>query len=138
MILCQSNYPKILDEILSEFSNLHLELVFVKSEEMREINKNTRNIDKTTDVLSFPLVIQKNFENSLLGSVVINLDLVSQKAYEFGHSNDDEISLLFIHGLLHVLGYDHEIDNGEMRQKEYEMINKFNLPKSLIVRNDED
>lgn len=138
MILCQSNYPKILDEILSEFSNLHLELVFVKSEEMREINKNTRNIDKTTDVLSFPLVIQKNFENSLLGSVVINLDLVSQKAYEFGHSNDDEISLLFIHGLLHVLGYDHEIDNGEMRQKECEMISKFNLPKSLIVRNDED
>lgn len=138
MILCQGNYPKILDEILSEFSNLHLELVFVKSEEMREINKNTRNIDKTTDVLSFPLVIQKNFENSLLGSVVINLDLVSQKAYEFGHSNDDEISLLFIHGLLHVLGYDHEIDNGEMRQKECEMISKFNLPKSLIVRNDED
>ena len=137
MILCQNPYPAILDDIFAEFSNFHLELVFVRSDEMQQINKNTRNIDKTTDVLSFPLEIQSGFENALLGSIVINLDLVSLKATEFGHSDNDEIALLFIHGLLHILGFDHETDSGQMRQKECEMINKFNLPKSLIVRTTE-
>ncbi|MEO1938129.1 MAG: rRNA maturation RNase YbeY, partial [Sulfurimonas sp.] len=69
-----------------------------------------------------------------LGSIVISYDFVKEKAAEFGHSQDDEFTLLFIHGLLHILGYDHEIDSGEMRQKEEEIIKNFNLPKSLIVR----
>ncbi|MGB2553760.1 rRNA maturation RNase YbeY, partial [Campylobacter sp. MOP51] len=58
---------------------------------------------------------------------------------ELGHERDSEIALLFTHGLLHLLGFDHEIDSGEMRSKECEVIEKFNLPKSLIVRTmDED
>ena len=71
-----------------------------------------------------------------LGSIVISIDTAKKEAEEFGHSIEDEIKLLFIHGLLHLLGYDHEIDNGEMRAKEAEIIEKFNLPKSLIVRNE--
>jgi probable rRNA maturation factor len=71
---------------------------------------------------------------SPLGSIVISCDFVQEKALEFGHTQNDELCLLFIHGLLHILGYDHEVDNGEMRQKEKELINKFALPKSLIVR----
>ncbi|MBR0071242.1 MAG: rRNA maturation RNAse YbeY, partial [Campylobacter sp.] len=55
MILCDEKYPQILGEILAELSDDAVELVFVRSEEMREINKNERGIDKTTDVLSFPL-----------------------------------------------------------------------------------
>lgn len=132
MILCDEKYPAILDEILVFLSSGDVELVFVKSDEMREINKSQRNIDKTTDVLSFPLEF---VPKSLLGSIVINLDLVSEKSALLGHSQDDEISLLFIHGLLHILGFDHETDSGEMRQKECEIIAKFKLPKSLIVRN---
>ncbi|MBO7476228.1 MAG: rRNA maturation RNase YbeY [Campylobacter sp.] len=135
MILCDEKYPQILGEILAELSDDAVELVFVRSEEMREINKNERGIDKTTDVLSFPLEnVPFGGDIKLIGSVVINLDLVEQKSLEFSHSNDDEIALLFTHGLLHILGFDHEIDNGQMREKECEIIEKFNLPKSLIVR----
>ena len=135
LILCDEKYPPILGEILAELSDDAVELVFVRSEEMREINKNERGIDKTTDVLSFPLEnVPFGGEIKLIGSVVINLDLVEQKSLEFSHSNDDEIALLFTHGLLHILGFDHESDNGEMREKECEIITKFNLPKSLIVR----
>ncbi|MDA3048886.1 rRNA maturation RNase YbeY [Campylobacter sp. JMF_15 NE4] len=135
MILCEENYPKILDEILATLSTGAVELVFVRSEEMREINKSARGVDKTTDVLSFPLENVPGGANTApIGSVVINLDLVEQKALEFSHSNSDEIALLFTHGLLHILGFDHEIDNGQMREKECEIIAKFGLPKSLIVR----
>ena len=58
-----------------------------------------------------------------------------EKAKEYNHGSDNELKLLFIHGLLHLLGFDHEIDNGEHRHKEEELIKKFNLPSSLIVRN---
>jgi probable rRNA maturation factor len=71
---------------------------------------------------------------SPLGSIVISQDLVISKAEELGHAQEDEFTLLFIHGLLHLLGYDHEIDDGEMRKEEERLINTFNLPKSLIVR----
>lgn len=131
MIICDDKYPKILDEIFEFLSNDDVELVFVNSKEMREINKENRNIDKTTDVLSFPLEF---VYGGVLGSIVINLDLVAEKANEFKHSKDDEIALLFTHGLLHILGYDHENDNGEMRQNEANIIEHFNLPPSLIVR----
>lgn len=131
MIICDEKYPKILDDILKFLSDCDVELVFVNSAKMRKINKENRNLDKTTDVLSFPLEF---VYGSVLGSIVINLDLVNEKAKEFKHSIDDEISLLFTHGLLHILGFDHELDNGEMRQKEAEIIAHFNLPKSLIVR----
>ncbi|WP_298785939.1 rRNA maturation RNase YbeY [uncultured Campylobacter sp.] len=76
----------------------------------------------------------ENFAPVLLGSVVINLDLVELKAAQLGHGRDDETALLFTHGMLHVLGYDHESDDGQMRAKECEIIEKFRLPKSLIVR----
>jgi probable rRNA maturation factor len=70
-----------------------------------------------------------------LGSIVISSWHVEIKAKELGHTKRDEIALLFIHGVLHLLGYDHEVDNGEMRKEEQKLIEKFNLPKSLIVRN---
>ena len=204
MILCEQPYPEILDAIAAELGGGSVELIFVRSEEMRQLNVQTRGIDKATDVLSFPLdpaafagfggdlskensahensgdkilnaansanentsaanSASKNFntENSegessddenlknenfdgenfapaLLGSVVINLDLVELKAAQLGHSADDETALLFTHGLLHVLGFDHESDDGQMRVKECEIIEKFRLPKSLIVRTDKN
>ncbi|BDL81859.1 rRNA maturation RNase YbeY [Campylobacter jejuni] len=125
-----------LESIASFLSPKDVELVFVDSKEMQEINLEQRKQDKTTDVLSFPL---ENIDESLpLGSVVINVDLAKEKAKELGHSYEKEISLLFIHAMLHLLGFDHENDNGEMREKEKELIEHFNLPKSLIVRTLED
>lgn len=203
MILCEQPYPEILDAITAELGGGSVELIFVRSEEMRRLNAQTRGIDKATDVLSFPLdpaafagfgedlseesstnensgdkILNaansasentsaanfasensntinsensegesssdenlknenfggENFAPVLLGSVVINLDLVELKAAQLGHGRDDETALLFTHGLLHVLGFDHESDNGQMRAKECEIIEKFGLPKSLIVR----
>ena len=122
-----------LEEILNNLTNNDIELIFCNSQEIQEINKNFRQKNEPTDVLSFPLDFMPNMP---LGSVVINIDFVKKEAKNLNHNKDDEIKLLFIHGLLHLLGYDHETDAGEMREKEEELIKKFNLPKSLIVRND--
>ena len=134
MILCEESYPKILDEICEYLTLGEIELVFVDKEEMRELNKTERGIDKTTDVLSFPLEL---VIHAPLGSIVINKDMVKEKAAELNHSEDAETALLFTHGLLHILGFDHEKDDGEMREKECEVIKKFELPKSLIVRSED-
>ena len=122
---------KELEEIYKYLTNKDIELILTTDEEIRELNKIHRNKDKATDVLSFPL---EDMPGMPLGSIVISLDTAKRVANELGHSIEEEIKLLFIHGLLHLLGYDHEIDNGEMREKEKEIIEKFNLPKSLIIR----
>ncbi|WP_169778940.1 rRNA maturation RNase YbeY [Campylobacter curvus] len=135
MILCEEKYPEILDEICAFLTPGDIELSFVNSEEMREINFKERGFDKTTDVLSFPLELVLH---APIGCIVINTELAMQKAAQLGHTNDDETALLFIHGLLHVLGFDHEKDGGQMREKEVQIITKFKLPKSLIVRTMEE
>jgi len=101
---------------------------------MAQINEETREIAKSTDVLSFPYM---EMPGAPLGSIVISEDYVERGAETFGHSKDDERALLFIHGMLHILGYDHEVDNGEMRVKESELIKAFDLPESLIVRTED-
>ncbi len=120
-----------LETISDALTPLEIELIFTHNDEIAEINRDFRGIDKATDVLSFP---SDPFPGAPLGSIVISVDKVSSVAKELGHSEDDELALLFIHGLLHLLGFDHEVDNGEMRAKEVEMIERFDLPKSLIVR----
>ena len=120
-----------LNKIASSFTDKSIELIVTSKNEIKELNCEYRNIDKSTDVLSFPY---ESMPNAPLGSIIISSWHVQQMAKELGHKESDEFALLFIHGLLHILGYDHEIDNGEMRKKEVEIIKKFNLPESLIVR----
>jgi len=122
-----------LNSIADFLTKKDIELIITSKEKMQKINKEFRNIDKSTDVLSFPY---EEMPMGPLGSIVISSWHVQTKAQELGHTQEDETSLLFIHGLLHLLGYDHEIDNGEMRKKEQYLIEKFNLPKSLITRNE--
>jgi len=123
---------KLLEQIAASLTDKEIELIVTDNETIAQINAEYRNIDKATDVLSFPY--DADMPMAPLGSIVISYDFVKEKAVEFGHSEDDEFALLFIHGLLHILGYDHEVDSGEMRQKEEQIIQNFNLPKSLIVR----
>ena len=120
-----------LNSIAKTISDKEIELIVTSNEEIQSINKEYRDIDKPTDVLSFPY---EDMPMSPLGSIVISSSYVDLKAKELGHTADDELALLFIHGLLHLIGLDHEIDNGEMRKEEERLINKFDLPKSLIVR----
>ncbi len=120
-----------IEAIASSLSNKEIELIITDENEMREINKTHRNIDKATDVLSFPY---EEMPLSPLGSIVICSSFIQEKSKELGHTNDDEFALLFIHGVLHLLGYDHEVDDGEMREEEAKIIKDFNLPQSLIIR----
>ncbi|AGT74460.1 hypothetical protein HPSA20_1241 [Helicobacter pylori SouthAfrica20] len=122
----------LLEKIADFLSPIQMvELVLVSNETMRGINRDLRNCDYATDVLSFPL---EAIPHTPLGSVVINAPLAQTNALKLGHSLENEIALLFIHGMLHLLGYDHEKDQGEQRQKESELIKAFNLPLSLIER----
>jgi len=123
----------VLENIALKLTQKDIELLIVDNKTIQKINKEFRKKDKPTDVLSFPL--QTKFSQTLLGSIIISSDFVKQKAKEYGHSQNEELSLLFIHALLHLLGYDHETDDGKHRQKEEELIEEFNLPNSLIVRN---
>lgn len=123
----------LIEDIASSLTQKDIELIIVHNDEIQKLNSEHRNIDKATDVLSFPL--EFDMPNMPLGSIVISLDFVEEKAKEYKHTKQEEFCLLFIHGLLHILGYDHEVDNGEHRAKEEELIKQFNLPNSLIVRN---
>jgi len=109
-----------------------VELLLTTNDYIQEINNSSRGINKPTDVLSFPYI---NMPHTPLGSIVISADFVCEKAELYNHSFHDEFVLLYIHGILHLLGYDHEVDDGEHRQKEEEIIKRYNLPDSLIVRN---
>ena len=121
----------ILNDIVESLTDKDIELLIVNEKEIQEINFEQRNINKSTDVLSFPL---QEMPYAPLGSIVVSEHHVKIKAEEFKHTQGEEFTLLFIHGLLHLLGFDHEVDDGLMREKEKELISKFNLPNSLIVR----
>ena len=122
---------KQIEDIANSLSDKDIDILVVNNTQMQEINREHRNIDAPTDVLSFAF---ENIPMAPLGSLVISSEYVKNLAKELGHSEDDEFCLLFTHGLLHLLGYDHEADNGEMREKEEAIIKAFSLPLSLIVR----
>jgi len=127
-----ASFPiELLQEIADSLTDKEIELMLTDNNEIQQINKEFRHKDSPTDVISFPY---KEMPMSPLGSIVISLDYIEKGAEHYGHSREDEFTLLFIHGLLHLLGYNHECDKGEMRQKEKEIIEAFSLPSSLIVR----
>jgi probable rRNA maturation factor len=127
--------PMIFEPILEHLSSKDVEVIIVNDVEMRAINHQTRQKDSATDVLSFPL--EEVPDATILGTIVISIDHIIKVAQHFGHSQEHEAQLLFLHGLLHLLGFDHETDDGEMREKEVSIINHFNLPQSLIIRTEE-
>ncbi len=122
----------ILELIQKRLCNREIELILTDNKEIKALNAKYRGIDKATDVLSFPL---EDVAYMPLGTIIVSVDKVKEKAKEFGHKEEEELALLFIHGLLHLMGYDHEVDDGQMRQKEKEIIVSFDLPDSLILRN---
>lgn len=124
-----------------------ISVVITDNEGIRKINREYRNIDKETDVLSFPMLeyeegyykegkIDVDFEdinpetgNVVLGDIVISLEKAKSQAEEFGHSIQREIAFLTVHSMLHLLGYDHERDEDRviMREKEEEILNRLGL-----------
>ena len=130
----------LLKTISDSLTSREIDLTLCYNNTIQQYNKEYRQKDKATDVLSFPIENDIITENNFmpLGSIVISVDFVINKAEEYKHSTDAEMALLFIHGLLHILGYDHETDTGEMREKEALIIKEFDLPSSLIVRTKEN
>ena len=128
----QETMYKYIESLYSR--NLYVELIFVDNYTMQSINNEYMSKDYPTDVLSFPLTTQDIEVSQCLGSIVINMYAVCDKADFYRHNMYAEISLLFIHAFLHILGFDHESDNGTQRLIEQEIITMLNLPKSLILR----
>jgi len=126
----------LLEKIAEDLTQRQIELVITDDHGIKALNAEHRGKEEATDVLSFPMGDTNPY--APLGVIVISKDHVIEKAKHYGHSNQEELTLLFIHGLLHLVGFDHETDEGEMRHKEEVLINAWNLPKSLIVRNGED
>lgn len=121
-----------IEEFVESLEVSGIEVVFVDDEEIQALNATHRGKDRPTDVLSFPLQGVGGFD--MLGSVVINLDEVTRVSKRLGHSELEEIKILLLHGLLHLQGYDHESDDGEMREKEIELAKRFLLPLPLSDR----
>lgn len=112
-------------------SDIEVSVSFVGDEEIRELNKNYRNVDSTTDVLSFPIDDEFKIISNILGDIVINTKKVIEQAKEYNHSNEREISYLTVHSMLHLLGYDHidEEDRLAMRNKEKKIMDNLKIYK---------
>lgn len=100
--------------------------------EMRRLNRDFRGKDKPTDVLSFPT--SQNGKRMPAGDIAISADIARANAKALGHSFEDELKILLLHGLLHLAGHDHESDNGEMNRLEQNLRAKLKLPAGLIER----
>lgn len=100
--------------------NVEVSVSFVGDEEIRDLNRDYRGVDKSTDVLSFPMDDEFIIVSRILGDVIINTRRVMEQAEELGHSNERELSYLTVHSILHLLGYDHmeDEDKREMRERE--------------------
>ena len=121
-----------------------VELVFVDGEEIRRLNRETRDTDRVTDVLSYPALDdikgqplkgeEHPYEideegNLLIGSIVVCCDKAKEQAEEYGHSYHRELHYLIVHGIMHCLGYDHMVDEdkAEMREKEELILQKLGI-----------
>jgi probable rRNA maturation factor len=106
---------------------------------LKRLNRTFRAKNKPTDVLSFPAVSPDVFfgepgASSLAGDLAISIETAARQAAEFGHTLRDEVRVLLLHGVLHLAGFDHEMDSGEMAARENELRRKLRLPLTLIAR----
>ena len=111
----------------------------VDNEKIRELNKTYRNIDASTDVLSFPLGVDGKYDVNLstgeaeLGDIVLSLETAMEQAERYGHSLDREVGYLTVHSMLHLLGYDHEnggLELVRMREKEEKALAELGLSRN--------
>ncbi len=117
-------------------------VLVTSSSQMRSLNRRFRGRDKPTDVLSFPSAGDGGVRRGrsrlraepIAGEIAISSDLASRNARLLGHAPAEEIKILTLHGLLHLAGYDHEHDKGEMAGRERALRAQFRLPTGLIER----
>ena len=125
-------YKKLIRDIFKfDKSKDIMNIIFVNDKEIQEINKNYRDIDRVTDVISFALNDEKDFliKTEEIGDIFIDIDQAKRQAAEYGHSLEREIGFLSVHGYLHLHGYDHMTKEDEeiMFKKQDEILNNANL-----------
>ena len=140
-------YEKVISKVIEECykteglieSKLIVNITLTTPKHIKELNSKYRNIDKETDVLSFPMferdeinkkIKEKDFEyEDILGDMVISIPRVEEQAKEYGHSFERELADMVVHSFYHLIGYDHieEDDKKEMRVKEEFILNKLNI-----------
>ena len=142
-------YEKVIDKVLTKCfeeeklqdSKLYITVTLTNPENIKKINKEYRNIDRATDVLSFPMFQKDELEEKMknndfehediLGDLVISIDKVKvqEQAIEYGHSFERELSYMLVHGFYHLMGYDHieEEDKKIMRPKEEKILNDLKI-----------
>ena len=145
----QKEYEEIIQDVIKtcykqekiENSKLIITITLTTPENIKEINKTYRDIDRATDVLSFPIfekdeldkkIEKKDFEiEDMLGDIVISIEKVEEQAVEYGHSFERELSYMVVHGFYHLMGYDHiKEDNKKiMRKKEEQILEKLGIQR---------
>jgi probable rRNA maturation factor len=112
-----------------------VDVLVTSSSELRGLNRRFRGKDKSTDVLSFPSLPPKQGRiKKVAGELAISLDIARENAGRLGHSVAEEIKVLTLHGILHLAGFDHERDSGEMARAENRLRRKLRLETGLIER----
>lgn len=141
-------YEQIIDRVIKKcFQNekldklkLYISITLTTPDIIKEYNKKYRNINKETDVLSFPMfekeeidiLIKEKYEvEDILGDLIISVSKVKEQAIEYGHSFERELSYMIVHGFYHLMGYDHmeEKEKREMRKKEDEILNSLHITR---------
>lgn len=145
----KKEYEKVIKKVLEECfkkeslenSKLYVTITLTTPKEIQKINKEYRNIDKATDVLSFPLFEKDELEEmiskdqfihqDILGDIIISIEKVKEQAIEYGHSFERELSYMVVHGFYHLMGYDHikEEDKKMMREKEEYILNSLEIKR---------
>ena len=118
-------------------SKLYISVILTNPDEIQKMNKEYRKIDKTTDVLSFPMYERDEIPNlnkeieEPIGDIVISVERVRKQAKEYEHSFERELSYMLVHGFYHIMGYDHmeEMEKKEMRAKEDVILNRLKIVK---------
>ena len=123
-----------------------ISVIFVDNQRIRELNNQYRNKDSATDVLSFPMGVNGEYDLDedngckVLGDIVISMERAMEQAELYGHSLQREVAYLTVHSMLHLLGYDHETSGLEavrMREKEEAVLLQLGLPRTVSYTNDE-
>ena len=106
-------------------------ILLTTSDHIKQLNRQYRKKNKATDVLSFPA----DDVSGTAGDLAISVDIAADYAHQLGHSLTKELSILILHGMIHLAGHDHEVDHGEMAALEAKLRKRFGLPLSLTERN---
>ena len=134
-VLIQEIVQKCFKEEQLDKTDLYLSIILSNEEYIQKINKETRNIDKPTDVLSFPMFEKEELPKEktgipdVLGDIIICIPIIEKQAKEYEHSIERELAYMVVHGFYHLMVYEHieEQDKKEMRKKEENILSKLNI-----------